>query len=256
MRTVLLDGDVYLFQAASAAQRECDWGDGVWSTHSSLPDATDKLREDVYVVKEYLGADSVVVALSDPSGWYFRHDIFPDYKSKRRNTRKPLLYGALRRWCEEQFHTLTKPGLEADDVLGVMATRNTGPEWGEKIIVSPDKDMGTIPGLWTIGAGSPAVRISEETAFLLHMSQTLTGDTVDNYPGCPGVGPVKANRILNGTKDRSDEGMWRAVVETYEKAGLTEEHALVQARLARILQSSDYNYDKEEPILWTAPTTK
>ena len=86
------------------------------------------------------------------------------------------------------------------------------------------------------------------------MKQTLTGDTVDCYPGCPGVGPVKAQRILDEDGDEYD--LWLNVVMAFEKAGLTEEDALVQARLARILTTSDYNYDKEEPILWTAPTTK
>ena len=254
MRTVLLDGDVYLFQAASAVQQECDWGDGVWSTHASLPDACDKFLEDTNAVRKYFDCDRMVVALSDPSGRYFRHDIFPSYKEKRRNTRKPILYNALRKWCEEEYHTLTKPGLEADDVLGVMATRNTGPSWGEKIIVSPDKDMGTIPGMWSVGAGDKAMPVSEWDAVKAHMKQTLTGDTVDCYPGCPGVGPVKAQRILDEDGDEYD--LWLNVVMAFEKAGLTEEDALVQARLARILTTSDYNYDKEEPILWTAPTTK
>ena len=99
-----------------------------------------------------------------------------------------------------------------------------------------------------------ATRVSEWDAFLAHMKQTLMGDAVDCYPGCPGVGPVSARRILD--VDGDEYAVWLDVVAAFEKAGLTEEDTLVQARLARILQSSDYNYDKEKPILWTAPTTK
>jgi hypothetical protein len=69
------------------------------------------------------------------------------------------------------------------------------------------------------------------------MYQTLVGDTADGYRGCPKVGPVKAEKILDTTV-WSDGGkcadvypMWPRVVAAYEKASLTEDDALVQARL-------------------------
>ena len=46
----------------------------------------------------------------------------------------------------------------------------------------------------------------------------------------------------------------KAVVETFEEKGLTEADALVNARLARILTTDDFNHDKQDPILWT-PTS-
>ena len=80
-------------------------------------------------------------------------------------------------------------------------------------------------------------------------TQVLTGDSTDNYPGCPGIGPKKAADILN------KELSWTSVVNAYLKAGLTEEDALLQARMARILQASDWNSKQQEPILWTPPPT-
>ncbi|NBS69172.1 hypothetical protein EBT31_09700 [bacterium] len=47
---------------------------------------------------------------------------------------------------------------------------------------------------------------------------------------------------------------WETVVQTFEERGMTEEDALLNARLARILQYTDYNFDTDEPILWT-PTS-
>ena len=47
---------------------------------------------------------------------------------------------------------------------------------------------------------------------------------------------------------------WQAVVETFVEKELTEEDALVNARLARILQTSDYDHKNKEPILWTPPS--
>jgi DNA polymerase-1 len=44
---------------------------------------------------------------------------------------------------------------------------------------------------------------------------------------------------------------WETVVKAFEKAGQTEEDALVQARLARILRASDYNFEFGQPNMWS-----
>ena len=44
---------------------------------------------------------------------------------------------------------------------------------------------------------------------------------------------------------------WKTVVKTFEEKDMTEEDALVNARLARILTVDDYDSEKKEPILWT-----
>ena len=86
-----------------------------------------------------------------------------------------------------------------------------------------------------------------EAAERLLYQQCLTGDSTDGYKGCPGVGPKRANYILDHAKD----GYWPACVRAYEEAGLTEEDALRNLRLARILQVTDWDAEKQEPILFT-----
>jgi len=44
--------------------------------------------------------------------------------------------------------------------------------------------------------------------------------------------------------------MWEAVVAQYEKQNLSAQDALLQARLARICRASDYNFERQRPILW------
>ena len=134
-----------------------------------------------------------------------------------------------------------KPGLEGDDVLGIMATMKSTEE---RIIVSIDKDMKTVPGRYARD-DFEVIEVSEDQADTWHLFQALTGDIVDGYKGCPGVGPKKAEAILDGSKHP-----WEAVVTTFVKAGLTEDDALVQARVARILRASDYNFKAKQPILW------
>mgnify|MGYP003114164935 FL=1 len=116
----------------------------------------------------------------------------------------------------------------------------------EKILVSTDKDLLQIPGLH-YNPNKPdegITEVTEEDGEYNHLFQTLTGDLVDGYSGCPGVGPKTALRILGSNP------CWDKVLGAYKKAGLTEEDALVQARVARILRQSDFNYNKEEVILW------
>ena len=77
--------------------------------------------------------------------------------------------------------------------------------------------------------------------------QTLTGDPTDGYSGCPSIGKVSAERILK------DNSTWQAVVDTYKKKKLSEDAALQQARVARILRASDYDFKKKEIKLWLPP---
>jgi DNA polymerase-1 len=90
--------------------------------------------------------------------------------------------------------------------------------------------------------------ISSAEADLMFFTQILTGDTVDGYPGCPGVGPVKAAKLLDGVQR---ETAWDTIRGAYAKKGISEEDALVQARCARILRAEDYDFANKKIILWT-----
>ena len=135
-----------------------------------------------------------------------------------------------------------KDTLEADDALGIYATKYTG-----NIIVSPDKDMRQIAG--KLYDFKEPVEITPEDGAKWHLIQTLSGDNTDGYSGVPGIGIKRAEKIFN------EKGYtWKAVVETFEEKGMTEKDALINARLARILTTQDYDHEKKEPILWT-PTS-
>ena len=97
-------------------------------------------------------------------------------------------------------------------------------------------------------------RITEKEANYNHMLQTLTGDTTDNYKGLQGVGKVGAEKIIN--KDMSYKEMWQAVIEAYKARGFTEQDALVQARVSRILRHYDYDYQRKKPLYWTIENEK
>jgi 5'-3' exonuclease len=260
MRTLLIDGDVFCYQAASASEHEVHWCDEVSTLEGNLSESQATLHDKISEITSTLKADAVVIALSDPTKDYWRRQVLPTYKAHRTG-RKPLVYWPLREWLEANYDCKTKPGLEGDDVLGILATHPTLIP-GEKVIVSIDKDLQTIPGLlWRKGE---LVETDMYDADRHHMYQTLIGDTTDGYAGCPGVGPKTADKILDAAYDAADNSRpmvsfwWDAILKAYKKAGLGPEVALAQARVARILRASDYDFKTQTPILWTPPeeTTK
>lgn len=192
-------------------------------------------------MKKDLEAQAAVITLS--MGDTFRHQIFEPYKKGR--GRKPVGTGEVKRWLIEEQGAKLKPGIEADDTMGILSTHPTLIK-GEKIIVSADKDMMTIPGL--LYRNGDIVEISPEEADWHWRMQTLTGDVTDNYPGLKGFGEKKAEKFLTDLPEGDDP--WPHIVQLYADKGFDEEFALTQARLARILRWDDYDYKKKEVKLW------
>ena len=240
--TALIDGDIYIFKAAAVAEHAVEWTEDLWTLHAHMSDAVLFFDEQIEQIKKDTEATNIIVALSDTRN--FRYDVYPDYKHNRKDKRPPLLRAPLKEYAQAKYESFLRPGLEGDDVLGILATSDTIVK-GEKIVVSIDKDMKTVPCTFYNSGHKTFTEITEDEADYWHMFQTLTGDIADGYPGCPGIGPVRAEKLLDGS-DR-----WGAVVAAYEKAGLCEEQALIQARIARICRKSDYNFKMKEVILWT-----
>lgn len=247
-RTILLiDGDQYLFRGCAATERDVKWDEENHVLASNEVEAWDTVSGAFNNIIEHFGNKDLVITLSDYSVPCFRYSVDPTYKNNRAASRKPLCYWDVREKLQAEFKCLSYPGLEADDVMGILATK---PGKDDKIIVSRDKDMNTIPGkLWN---GTTFKVISEEEADYYHLYQTLIGDTADGYKGCPGIGPKKAEGVLALPDNLNPlPRRWSMVVGAFMKAGLTEADALRQARLARILRWSDWDSKKKEPILWT-----
>lgn len=242
-RTLLIDADVVAYNAAASKEVATHWGDGYWTWHCNEDAVKAAVLEMLDRYMDELGGTAMKLCLTDSEG-NFRFGVLPSYKGNRKSVKKPLVLKAIKQWLIDEHDAYFRPGLEGDDCMGILATAPIIK--GEKIIVSIDKDMKTIPGLFCHRLDEGVMEISEAEADYWHLYQTLTGDTTDGYAGCPGVGPKKAQAIL----EDPSMGRWDAVVKTFEKAGLTEADALQQARVARILRASDYDFKKKEPILW------
>lgn len=245
-RIALIDADSVLYASALRAERKDEEGTilQVLSFSQVLADVTKRLEELV----DDINADDAIVCLS--VGRSFRYDIWADYKANRRALRKPPMLNELKDALIEQrkpFGVLAIPGLEADDICGISSTALQRANLREPVIVSIDKDMLTVPGLsysW-LRADDGIVEVSPAAADKAHLIQTLMGDVVDGYHGCPGIGKGKAAKLLAG-----DDASYADVLTTFLNKGLTEKDCLTQARLAYILRDNNWNSSKREIELW------
>lgn len=237
---LLIDGDEYLFRTAAAMEVDIMWNEWTAMRSLNVAAAWESVRGQVKSLMKQFQTKDVVFALSGTANW--RKEVLPEYKANRANVKKPAGYGYLRALALEHPMAAMHERLEADDLLGVRSTK----PGTETVIVSSDKDMKSLPGTLYNPTKGELTTISLEEANAYHMTQTLTGDTSDGYAGCPGMGPVKAAKLLDG-----DAAPWPAIVAAYEKAGLCEAEALVQARVARILRHGEFNFKTGEVKLWT-----
>ena len=243
-RTLLVDGDIVCYRIATAIEEATEWEDDMWTLHSDAKLGKELLDNALSKYLKQLNCNDIVIALSDKNN--FRKKLFPEYKSHRKKIRKPIIVKPLKEYIYKKYSTYRLPDLEGDDTLGILATSKYKDNC---VILSSDKDMRTIPCFHHFMHDNHTELVDEKTANYYFMFQTLTGDSTDGYSGCPSVGAIKAERVLYNS-EKTLPSMWKAVVEEYKRNNLTEKDALLQARMARILRSSDYNFKTKKPILW------
>ena len=233
---LLCDADFIVYKCCAAAESEIDFGDDVILVTSTFKDAYSCVKRELNKIANKFGSfDKMILFFSDSKN--FRKDIQSDYKGHR-NRKKPCGYRRVINKLKEEYPVIKMAGLEADDSMGIFATKHTG-----NIIVSPDKDMKQIPGmLWNF---DESFTITKSEGAKWHLIQSMAGDNTDGYAGVPGIG-VKRAVALFEEKGYS----WKTVVEAFKEKGLSEDIALENARLARILTNEDYDDEKMEPILW------
>jgi DNA polymerase-1 len=234
---LLIDADFIVYKNCAATESEVDFGNDVILVTSNFSDAFTATTREITRIKNKFGAFSdVILFFSDSEN--FRKKILPEYKGHR-NRKKPCGYKRVINALRKEYKVIIKPTLEADDAMGIYATKYT-----RNMIVSPDKDMRQIPGqLYNF---DEVFTVSKEDGAKWHLIQTLAGDQTDGYPGVPGIGVKRATALFE------KEGYsWKTVCKAFNDKDYTNLTAIVNARLARILTADDYDFKKQEPILWS-----
>ncbi len=197
---VLVDGSSYLFRAYYALP---DLSNSSGHPTGAIRGVISMIRK---LARDY--PDSLVAVVFDAPGKTFRDDLYSEYKANRASMPEDL------REQIAPIHELIKAmglplicveGVEADDVIGTYATQASLAQ-RTTVISTGDKDMAQL--------------VSEHVTLVNTMTETtmdrqgvvdkfgvtpeqiidylaLMGDTADNIPGVPKVGPKTASKWLN-----------------------------------------------------------
>jgi len=233
---LLIDADYIVYKSCAAAEYDIDWGDDVIMVGSKFSEAYNGVKRDLDRISGEFFDSEVILFFSDSTN--FRKRVAPDYKGHR-NRKKPCGYRRVIHKLHDEYKVIRMPELEADDAMGIYATSND-----DCVVVSPDKDMKQIPGrLYNM---EEMFTIDKQSGWEWFLIQTLAGDSTDGYSGAPGFG------IKTSAKFFAEYGYtWNSVVRAFIQKGLTEEDALRNARLAKILTADDYD---NGPILFNPST--
>ena len=276
---LVLDGDWLVFKAMSAAEVETEWEEDVWTLECDHKLAKEILDEDIksWVTRRARWKNAkVVLAFSDGRNWR-KELVDPTYKQNRKSVRKPVGYKAfLQKIMDgEEYMTVSEPMLEADDVIGIIASGGGYFGADNVTIISCDKDFRTIPDcdfLWC--SNGNIYKQTQETADFWHLYQTMKGDLTDGYSGIKGWGD-KSEEFLNNPyylrkvdhviasgknkgktevryvkEDRLYRTLWECILSVADKAGMTEKEVIQQGRLARILRFNEYDIEQGTIRLW------
>jgi len=147
----------------------------------------------------------------------FRHDMYPAYKAHRDETpediRKAVPY--IKRLIEAyKIPVIEYPGFEADDVIGTLACKASKRGF-TTFMVTPDKDYAQLVSdnvymlkpsrsgneslLWGVDDIKQEFSVNDPGQVIDILA--LMGDTADNIPGAPGVGPKTAMKLVSNSED-------------------------------------------------------
>lgn len=131
------------------------------------------------------------------------------YKGNRTQP-KPAHLPAVRRHLVKKWGAIVAEGEEADDAIAIEATKLAG----RSVIVSVDKDFKQVPGHFYNFVKREHLFIDDVEARRFFYMQVLMGDSADNIIGLKGIGPVKAEKMLQDVVN--EEEMYSICINAYE----------------------------------------
>lgn len=203
----------------------------------------------------------------DPKGGTFRHEYFPQYKANRDAQPEDITFAMpyIHKIVEGfKIPVIMIPNYEADDVIGTVA-KQAEKEGYTVYMVTPDKDYAQLvsenifmykPGRQGTGVDILGVKEILTEWDINNVDQVidvlgLQGDSVDNIPGVPGIGPKTATKLLKDFGSVENllantdklQGKLKENIETYK------DQALLSKRLATINLEVPIQFDANKYII-------
>ncbi len=202
----------------------------------------------------------VVFDVSAPT---FRHEMYEEYKANREempeDLRKSIPY--IRKIIEGfNIPIIEKEGFEADDVIGTLAQK-AKKEGFDTYMVTPDKDYAQLVednvrmykpakqggGAEVWGPGEVKKNFGIERTSQVIDILGLMGDSSDNIPGCPGIGPKTAQKLIE--KYGTIENLYEHIdqLKGKQKENLIEhkDQVFLSKKLVTIIQDVPIQFDKK-----------
>ena len=202
----------------------------------------------------------------DMKGPTFRHDMFLDYKAHREempeDIRKSIPF--IRKIIAGyNIPILEKEGFEADDVIGTLAKACEKDDF-QVYMVTPDKDYAQLVsknifiykpnylgnGIEILGVDQVCEKFQIKSPSQVIEILGLMGDSSDNIPGCPGIGPKTAMKLIS--EFDSIDGIYQNIdkLKGKQKESLQEfeEQVLMSRTLARIILDVPLDFNQEELV--------
>jgi DNA polymerase-1 len=214
-----------------------------------------KLKDDAQ--PEYL---AVVYDSKEPS---FRKEIYTDYKANRSAPPERLVpqFARIEELIQKfEIHSYRQPGVEADDLIATLTRRWCALDPKHRVVVvSSDKDLMQLVNERVVQWDTMSNKIygppEVEEKFGIGPKQVrdylaLVGDSSDNIPGVPSIGPKTAADLLKA--HGSLDAILKAAAEgaiTGKKGEVLKEHredALLSARLATVHEELDVKVNLED----------
>ena len=216
-RLYLVDGSAYIFRAFHALPPLTRKSDGLpVGAVSGFCNMLWKLLSDATNdAVEHIGTPTHFAVIFDHSAYSFRNDLYADYKANREEPPEDLRpqFGLIREATRAfGLPCLEEEGWEADDLIATYA-RQAEARGAEVVIVSSDKDLSQLITDRVVMFDPMKNRIIDTEGVIEKFGvgpekmidlQALMGDSTDNVPGVPGIGPKTAATLLSeyGSLDR------------------------------------------------------
>ena len=210
---VLFDGDIISYTSAFHAQ----------ASENTQEEAKRKIDSTIRWTLALLDATEYKVFLTGKGN--FRYEVNKTYKAQRTAPKPSLLP-----WCREylrwEWGAVVGQGEEADDLIAMEAARMN---YQGCVIASVDKDFLQVPvPMYNFRKGE-LTQVSPEEGIRFFYKQCIMGDSADGVKGIPGVGPVGAEKALEGVV--GEKNLYNTVLRLYEEHGLSADDLTSNARL-------------------------
>ena len=219
---ILVDGDIFAYRSAFSCEDQ--------EVEDALDKVDDLIQWAVYECTLKYDVHEHQIFLTGKGNFRYDIAVTKEYKGNRKETEKPRHLGAIRKHMIKNWDAIVSKGEEADDLIGIAAT-----EGGEEsVVVTIDKDMLQIPCRHYNPNKKEFTVVDEFDGLKFFYTQILTGDRADNIMGLYGIGPKKAEKILEDCE--TEESMYEECLRQY---GGEEDRVIENARLLWLRRKPD-----------------